>query len=108
MRIWLPLLVAPLLALADQSVSYTTVVWACPHQDSLAVHWVHVPFLLAAAACTVVAWQRWRDTSPMKMASEMLARRHFFAGLAIGSAALSALVILVMFSATWALHSCVY
>jgi hypothetical protein len=33
MRIWYPLLVVPLLALADQSIAYVTTVWACTHQN---------------------------------------------------------------------------
>ena len=108
MRIWFPLLAVPVLALIDQSVGYVTTVWACAHQDTLAVHVVHVPFLLAAAIGTLVAWHTWRGSSPMKAESETLARRHFLAGLATGAAALSVLVILAMWAITWVLRSCVY
>jgi hypothetical protein len=108
MRIWFALLAVPLLALADQSVSYVTTVWACEHQNTLAVHAVHVPFLLAAAIGTIAARQCWRGTTPVKTENETLARRHFLAGLATGSAALSVLVILAMWAVSWVLHSCVY
>jgi hypothetical protein len=108
MRIWFALLAVPLLALADQSVSYVTTVWACEHQNTLAVHAVHVPFLLAAPIGTILAWQCWRQTTPVKTENETLARRHFIAGLATGSAALSVLVILAMWAVSWVLHSCVY
>src|SRR5689334_13736916 len=107
MRIWFALLAVPLLALVDQSVSFMTADWACAHQNTLAVHSVHVPFLLAAAIGTIAAWQSWRRSLPMKAASETLARRHFVAGLATGSAALSVLVILAMWAVSWVLRPCV-
>jgi hypothetical protein len=108
MRIWFALLAVPLLALADQSVSYVTSVWACDRQNTFAVHAVHLPFLLAAAIGTIAAWQGWRRSSPMRTANETLARRHFLAGLATGAAALSALAILAMWAVSWLLHPCVY
>jgi branched-subunit amino acid transport protein len=108
MRIWFALLAVPLLALADQSVSYVTAVWACDHQNTLVVHGTHVPFLIAAVVGTALAWQRWRRSSPMKAENETLARRHFVAGLATGLAGLSVLVILAMWAVTWVLRSCVY
>ena len=108
MRIWFPLLAVPVLALIDQSVAYVTSVWACAHQNTLAVHAVHVPFLVAAALGAIVAWQTWRRSSPMKAENETFARRHFVAGLATGAAGLSVLVILAMWAVTWVLRSCVY
>ena len=108
MRIWYPLLVVPLLALADQSIAYVTTVWACTHQNLVAVHVVHAPFLLLAAVGVVMAWDRWRASAPAKSQNEMLARRHFVAGLATGVAALSVLVIGAMWGITWALPPCVY
>jgi hypothetical protein len=108
MRIWFALLAVPVLALVDQSVSYVTTLWACAHQDSVVVHAVHLPFLLAAAVGTVMAWHGWRRSLPMKGDSETLARRHFLAGLATGAAALSVLVILSMWAVSWLLRACVY
>lgn len=108
MRIWFALLAVPILALADESISFVTTVWACDHQNTLAVHAVHVPFLLAAVVGTALAWQKWRWTTPVKTENETLARRHFLAGLATGSAAFSVLVILAMWAVSWVLHSCVY
>lgn len=108
MRIWFALLAVPVLVLIDQSVAYVATQWACAHQSALAVHGVHVPFLLAAAAGTVAAWHSWRQSSPLKAQNETLARRHFLAGLATGSAALSVLAILAMWAVSWVLRSCVY
>ncbi len=108
MRIWFALLAVPTLALVDQSVAYVTALWACTHQNTLAPHVVHVAFLLAAVIGAIMAWQCWRESSPMKRQNETLARRHFLAGLATGSAALSVLVIVAMWAVSWVLRSCVY
>jgi hypothetical protein len=107
MRIWFALLVVPLLALLDQSVSYATTVWACAHQNTFAVHAVHVPFLVAAAGGAIAAFQGWQRASGSRRENETLARRHFLAGLATGAAALSVLVILAMWAVSWVLRSCV-
>ncbi|HLX30806.1 MAG TPA: hypothetical protein VKV24_20215 [Casimicrobiaceae bacterium] len=107
MRIWFALLAVPLLALVDQSVAFVTTDWACTHQNSLVLHIVHLPFLIAAALGTIAAWQAWRCSASMRMENETLARRHFLAELATASAGLSLLVILAMLAITWVLRACV-
>src|SRR3954466_244443 len=106
MQIWLALLVAPLLVLADQSISFASVGWACAHQVGGVVHAVHVIFLVATAVATVAAWQLWRATLPVRSSNETLARRHFLATLATASGVLSVLVIVAMWIPTWLLASC--
>jgi hypothetical protein len=106
MRTWFALLLAPVLALADQSIAYATAGWACAHQQSVAVHAVHIAFLAAVLASTFMAWQLWRMTSPSADAGEPAARRHFLAGLATASGALSALVIAAMWIPAWVLSPC--
>jgi hypothetical protein len=108
MRIWFPLLAVPMLVLADQSLAYVATLWSCPNQNSVAVHVVHVPFLLAAIGGALVAWHSWRGSEPTKRENETLARRHFVAALATGASVLSALVIVAMWGVTWVLRSCVY
>jgi len=105
MAIWLALLVAPTLALADQCVALSMTVWACRGQHLLALHLVHLPFALATAVATVLAWQRWRETAAPS-AGDATARSHFIAGMAIGVAALSLLVIVTMWAPTWLLSPC--
>ena len=63
MRIWVALIVAPLLALTDQTVAFALVHWACAHQSTWVVHLSHVVFLAIAAAAAVGAWLRWRETA---------------------------------------------
>jgi hypothetical protein len=107
MQIWFALLAAPILALTDQSVSLAAIGWACDHQNALAVHALHVPFLIATVAGTAMAWQAWRTTTNEGAADESRQRRHFLAGLATGSGALSALVIAAMWAPTWVVSACV-
>lgn len=107
-RIWFPLLAVPVLALLDQSVAYVASGWACTHQNALAVHVVHVPFLLAAIVGVVLAFQCRRALAPDRERNDEIARRHFAASLALGASALSALVIVAMWGVTWVLRACVY
>ena len=78
MRTWFALLAAPVLALADQAIAY---------------------------AAAIAAGQRWRATA-LAPAGEAGARRHFLAGIATGTATLSALVILAMWIPAWLLSPC--
>jgi hypothetical protein len=106
MRIWFALLVAPILALTDQSVAYAMTGWACAHQQAFAMHGIHVIFLAATLAGTIAAGGLWRTTSASKTRNETLARRHFLAGLATASGTLSALVIAAMWIPNWLLSPC--
>jgi len=106
MRTWFALILAPLLALADQSVSYATVAWSCAHQDSLALHLVHGAFFVAIVIGTFFAWNRWRETRSAHPPSEEAAARHFLAGMATASGALSMLVIVAMWVPVWLIAPC--
>ena len=106
MQIWLALIVAPILALLDQSVSFALVHWSCAHQNTLALHGVHLLFLILTVAVAVAAWQRWRDTAGAKP-GDTLAQTHFLAGVATASAALSALAVAAMWIPAWMISSCI-
>jgi hypothetical protein len=105
MRIWFPLLAAPTLALTDQSIALAMTGWACANQQAFAMHGVHALFLVATVAATVAAWGLWRATSRAKP-DEPIARRHFLAGVATASSALSTLVIAAMWVPNWILSPC--
>jgi hypothetical protein len=107
MRIWFALLVAPMLALADQSSSFATVGWACAHQQHEVVHAVHALFFAASLAGTGAAWQCWRTTLPAGTGGEPPARRHFLAGVATASSALAVLAIAAMWMMAWVVPPCV-
>src|ERR1700704_5971696 len=106
MRIWFALLAAPILALADQIVSYAPVGWACAHDHTAAVHAVHALFLVAVVAGTVPAWRLWHATRSVKAGNEKLARRRFFVGPAAASGALAIVVIVSMWMPTWVIAPC--
>ena len=107
MKIWTALVVAPILALADQVVSFALVDWACAHQQAMPIHAVHAGFLVAAVASTVPAFLMWRAARlPASGGDEAISRRHFLAGLAVGVGVLSVLIIATMWMPTWFIAAC--
>jgi len=106
MRIWWPLLLAPLLALADQSIAYATAGWACAHQQSVAIHVLHALFLAGCIAGVVMALGLWRQPLPAGV-DERQRVRHFLAGVGAASATLAAAVIAAMWLGASLLSPCV-
>jgi hypothetical protein len=104
MKTWFALLAAPALVLADQVIAYATVGWACSHERIAAVHAVHALFIFAAAAGLFPAWRLW--TATRAAGNEQIARRHFLAGIAVATCALSLLVIAAMWMPTWVIAPC--
>jgi len=105
MRTWPALLLAPTLALADQLFAFAILGWACAKGWPFVVHAVHVAFLAGAAATLPSAWHAWKQTRAARAAPGE--RESFLAGLAVGSAALSVLVIAAMSLPTWLISPCV-
>ena len=106
MRIWFALVVAPTIALVDQSISYAAVAWACMHQQVAAVHVVHFAALVMTVIATLAAWQLWRTTRAVSPGDETLARRRFLAGIAVGAGTFSALAIGAMWLPAWVIAPC--
>jgi hypothetical protein len=105
MRIWFPLLLAPILALSDQTIAYATAGWACASQRPFAVHVVHAVFLVACLAGIAMAVTLFRETRAAE-GDERHHVRHFLAGVSIASATLAALVIAAMWMPSWVLSPC--
>jgi len=103
MRILFALVVAPLLALADQSAAYAMVGWSCSNESMLPVHLVHFAFLAATIAAAIFASAAWRGT----MRADALARKRFLAGVATAAATLSAVTIAAMWMAAWMISPCI-
>ncbi len=107
MRIWLALLVAPLLALADQTIAFALVGPGCAAQTTLVLHASHALFLVLAIAVAVAAWRRWLETATARVEhGEGTVQRHFLAGIATTVAALSAAAIAAMWLPTWLISPC--
>jgi hypothetical protein len=106
MRIWLALIVAPLLALADQAVAFSMVGWACAQQSPALLHASHTLFLALTTVSAVVACLHWRETSSTGM-REAARQIRFLAGIATAVAMLSAAAIAAMWIPTWMIRPCI-
>ena len=111
MKSWLPLVVAPTLALATQSVLYSMVTPSCSAQVRLNMHIAAAVALAVVVVMAVFAYaetsvHRGEPASHDNDEAHQLARRRFLANLAAAVAALSALVILAMWFALWVLSPC--
>jgi hypothetical protein len=107
MRTWLGLIIAPVLALTDQSVSLALAGWSCVHSWAVIPHAVHLGLLLAALVATALSLQSWRATAAAGRNDEVRTRRHFLAGAATAVGLLSAATIAAMWIANWMLSPCI-
>jgi hypothetical protein len=107
MRIWFALIVAPLLALTDQTVAFALVHWACAHQSAWVVHLSHGIFLVLAVVAAAAAWLEWRQTAVAPGTRDATVQVHFLAGVAMMVATLSAVAIVAMWIPTWMISSCI-
>lgn len=105
---WPALIVAPLLALGCQVVMYALVTPSCSIQTRVLIHAVAAASLLAVAVLLVLAVREWHGTGVLPSVDSDMPHnmRRFLAATGIGMAALSGLVILVMWMAVWVLSPC--
>jgi hypothetical protein len=115
MRTWPALLLAPLLALAQQSICLSLTRHACHQQTTLALNVVSGMTLLAILAVTALAASAWRSTRAATDRPAGAAQRedtrsgrrpHFLAVAATLMGTLSALVSLLMWMPVWVLVPC--
>ena len=110
MRSWPALLLAPLTALAQQSICLSLTEHACEQQTTVALHAVCAVSLLAILAMTVMAAADWRarpGVRPEHASDTARALRpRFIAASALLVGALSALVSLSMWMPVWVLGPC--
>ena len=105
MRLWVPLLVSPALALADQVIAYASVGWSCAHERAIVLHAIHAFFLVATAASLPQTLRIWRASR--SRGDETARRQHFLSAMAIASVALAVFVIAAMWLTTWFIPPCV-
>src|SRR5215207_481347 len=112
MRTFLALIAAPSIALACQSIMFALVTPSCSIQTRLLVHLVGAASLAAAALLALLARGDWLSRErllaggPDSDTPDPLNARRFLAAVATAVAALSALVILMMWLAAWVLSPC--
>ena len=107
-RSWPALLLAPVFALADQSVAYSLLEWSCKVQKPAVPHVAHAVFLLLTLATIAMAWPRWHDRPAGKRedAGDAITRHSTFAVMAVLVAALCALIIVAMWYPHFVLSPC--
>jgi uncharacterized membrane protein len=110
-KTWIPLVLAPTVALATQSTLYSLVTPSCGAQVRLQLHLAAAVALAVVLVMAVVAFgesslRRGEPASPDSDAADAHVGRRFLANMATAVAALSALVILAMWFALWVLTPC--
>src|SRR3954463_6540186 len=115
MLAWPALLLAPLLALAQQSITYSLATPSCRHQEMVALHAVPLATLLLILLMTAMAAWSWHarrlpDDNAMGQAqredTRALRRRRFVAAMGTVVGLISALVSLAMWFPVWVLSPC--
>lgn len=111
MRTFLGLIVAPSLALACQSAMFSLVTPSCSVQTRVAIHAVAFVVLAIDLLLTLLSWWDWsmyrtasggRDEGTQGTSET----RRFLAASATAVAALSSLLVVMMWFAAWALSPC--
>ena len=98
MMLWLPLLIAPLLVLAEQALAFALTPALCATQRGEWLHAVAAAFVLATALLTVLA---------VRALSRVDRQRLLFARAAAGVAALSTLTLLALWLPNWVIEPCI-
>jgi hypothetical protein len=95
MRLWLSILITPLIALLQLAANYALVPLACEKQLHAPIHLVAGAALLAALAGVWMAWSAWRDAGVHSPGDwgDALSRRRFLAAIGISLSGLMVLTI---------------
>ena len=101
------LIVAPLLALPDQSVAYALVEWGCRVGHRGVPVAVQGAFLVAALVLTLVGWRQCRTTKVDARSDAAAATQNLIAWVGMATAALSTLVIAMMMVAAVVVSPCI-
>jgi hypothetical protein len=110
MPTFLGLVIAPSLALACQSIMFALVTPSCSVQTRLGIHGVAAAFLAATVLLALLASRDLRIHAAAADEDERAfgshGTRRFLSACATAVAALSALVIVMMWFAAWVLSPC--
>lgn len=112
MPIWPALLLAPALALTEQSIAFALSTPACETQNDPWLHLLPLAFAAATLVFTAMAakavgrLRRAGAALPHADAGRRSLRAYFLACVAVGSGALSTLAILAMWVPQWCTPAC--
>jgi hypothetical protein len=107
---WPALILAPLLALAEQALAYALATPSCAQQQGVWLHAVPLVFLLAAGGATALAWSdaRRRAAGAGHADGDAAAGNGYFLSCAAtGVGALACVAIVAMWVPLWWLPPCV-
>ena len=105
---WPGLLLAPILALADQSTAYSLLEWSCEHQKLSTPNIAHGVFLVLILITMAMAWGCWGDRPPEKRedSGDAATQNSTLGVMAFLVAALCALVVAAMWYTHFVLAPC--
>jgi heme/copper-type cytochrome/quinol oxidase subunit 3 len=107
MPIWPALLLAPLVALGEQSIVYALSTPTCQTQREAWLHGVPIVALVLTLLFTAMAAIEWRRLAAAGTAGHPMHQRRFFlAQMAVGCGALSCLIVLALWLPQWVLSPC--
>jgi hypothetical protein len=111
MHAWAALILAPLVALACQGTMFSLVTPSCSVQTRVGLHLVALVCLLATAWMSWLAHRDWSRRSGISATPDgegngPVETRRFLAAAGTAVAALSSLVVLMMWVAAWVLSPC--
>jgi hypothetical protein len=108
-RLWVPILIAPLVVLAQQAIAYALVPLACERQQHWTIHVVMGTSCAAVLLMTVMAWGAWRTSVANPPIDDMEASRtRFLSIVAVATSALMMLTIAAQWLTTAFVPPCVH
>jgi hypothetical protein len=104
----LPIVViAPLLALLDQSAAYALVEWSCEKRNLTPAIAVHAVFFVVALVLTLVAWREARHGAVAGRTDAAVESHHLVAWLGAAAGAISLLAVVMLAFAQAVLSPCI-
>jgi hypothetical protein len=110
MKLWFPILVPPLAALAQQSVNYALVALECQQQQRLPLHLVAAVGLVVTLVGAAMAWSRWREAgvAAPEDGGDRTSRTRFLAIVGLSVSLLMALAVAAQWLTTAFVSPCVH
>jgi uncharacterized membrane protein len=108
MRLWVPILLTPVVTLAQQTVNYALVPLACMKQQHAPLHVVAAVALGIALAGIAMAWSAWREAGLQAPddAAQSSSRERLLAAMGVVISALMALTIVAQWLTTAFIPPC--
>ena len=109
MRLWFPILVPPLVVLAQQSANYALVALECQNQQRLPIHLVTAAALIVALIGVALAWRGWKAAGVAAPgdSGDPQSRTRFLAIVGVSLSALMALVIVAQWLTVAFISPCI-